>query len=132
MYFLKHWLPVFLWFIFIFYLSSIPNLKSGFEEDFILRKFAHFFEYFILSALLFNAILNTAQKRPNFRSAAFLSFLFSVLYAASDEFHQTFVVGRHGDIKDVFLDSLGVISGIFAFYKFKLISRAKDEQEQNK
>ena len=41
-----------------------------------------------------------------------LSFLFSVIYASTDEFHQTFVVGRDGNIVDVLIDSSGSLVGI--------------------
>ncbi|KKU36226.1 MAG: hypothetical protein UX51_C0053G0009 [Candidatus Azambacteria bacterium GW2011_GWF2_46_32] len=48
----KHWLPVFLLAGLIFYLSNQPELKSGFEFDFYLRKAAHVLEYFALTFLL--------------------------------------------------------------------------------
>ena len=48
----------------------------------------------------------------DFKKTAIFSFLFSVLYASSDEFHQTFVVGRDGNIVDVLIDSSGTLVGI--------------------
>ena len=41
-----------------------------------------------------------------------LPFLTGVLYAVSDEIHQTFVPGRAGQIRDVLIDSCGVLAGI--------------------
>jgi VanZ family protein len=38
--------------------------------------------------------------------------MIAVLYAASDEFHQTFVAGRHGSPVDVLVDSAGVLIAI--------------------
>ena len=46
------------------------------------------------------------------KKTAIFSFLFSVLYASSDEFHQTFVPGRDGNIVDVLIDSSGALVGI--------------------
>ncbi|MEK7452940.1 MAG: VanZ family protein [Patescibacteria group bacterium] len=114
--FFKSWLPVLLWGFLIFYLSSIPNLKSSFEADFILRKFAHIFEYFILAVLVFNAWLKTFKRQIDFKKIAFYVFIIASFYAISDEFHQSFVFGRHGDIKDVFMDSIGVLCGVIIFY----------------
>jgi VanZ family protein len=54
--FIKLWLPVVIWAGFIFYLSSVPNLKTNLKYDFILRKTAHIAEYFILTLLLRIAI----------------------------------------------------------------------------
>ncbi len=116
--FLKGWLPVFLWAGLIFYLSSVPNLESGFEADFFLRKAAHIFEYAVLAILLFNAFSRSfekKQKQPSFKTVVFYVFLISFLYAVSDEFHQTFVFGRSGNIKDVLIDSVGIILGIIVF-----------------
>ncbi len=116
--FLKGWLPVFLWAGLIFYLSSVPNLESGFEADFFLRKAAHIFEYAVLVILLFNAFFRSfekKQKQPSFKTVVFYVFLISFLYAVSDEFHQTFVFGRSGNIKDVLIDSVGIILGIIVF-----------------
>jgi hypothetical protein len=41
-----------------------------------------------------------------------LPFLIGVLYAVSDEIHQTFVPGRAGQLRDVLIDSCGVLAGI--------------------
>ena len=106
----KLWLPVFIWAGLIFYLSSIPSLKSDFEYDFLLRKIAHVVEYFILTFLLLRAF------KGSFEMNGFYLFLFpaalSLCYAASDEFHQLFVPGRGGAIEDVLIDAVGV----FGFY----------------
>lgn len=39
----------------------------------------------------------------------------TVAYAASDEYHQTFVPGRSGEIRDVCIDTVGAFIGYFAF-----------------
>lgn len=97
------WLPVIIWAGFIFFLSSIPNLSSGLEKtwDTLLRKIAHLTEYAILFILLARAM-----KKP-------LKFplIVAILYAASDEIHQSFVPGRCLSLADFFFDSAGVLIG---------------------
>jgi len=86
----------------IFALSSIPDLGTGLGTwDTILRKLAHTTEYAVLGALLVRAL-----RSP------WLAFALGVAYAASDEFHQTFVRGRHGSPIDVAIDAVGVAVGI--------------------
>ena len=100
------WLPVIVWAGLIFYLSGVPDLKTGLDEDFILRKMAHVLEYFILTFFLrraFKGSLNMDVPRLFVYPAA-LAFL----YAVSDEFHQLFVPGRNGCIKDVLIDGVGI------------------------
>ena len=108
--FLRLWFPVAFWVAFIFFLSSISDLKTGLEFDFILRKIYHAVEYFILVFLLYRAFagsfnMNTVRL---FIYPAVISFL----YAISDELHQLFVPGRNCSIWDVLIDTFG----IFAFF----------------
>jgi len=103
--FFSYWLPVLIWAIFIFSLSAIPNLKSGLEEDYILRKIAHVLEFMILTLLLFRAI---KFSDVDFKKAIVYSFIIALFYAFSDEFHQFFVIGRQCSIKDVGIDSIGI------------------------
>jgi len=105
--FLKFYLPIIIWAGIIFLLSSIPNLESGLEQDFLLRKIAHVLEYFILTFLLLRAFGN---------KSIILSIIIAVLYAFSDEYHQTFVFGRHGALKDVGINSIGILLMSFMWY----------------
>lgn len=118
--YLKHWFWVILWAGLIFLLSSIPHLESGLKEDFILRKMAHVFEYFVLTMLLFNAFsghyLHIKQKHPPHWLALIFAFSLSLIYAASDEWHQTFVLFRSGTVRDVFIDAIGILMAIFLLY----------------
>jgi VanZ family protein len=106
---LSSWVPVLLWACLIYFLSSIPHLNSGLGKwDFILRKGAHIFEFTILTTLLFRAWHRTWNAWPWRRCAAMAS-LFALAYAASDEFHQSFVPGRGPSAHDVMIDSIGVL-----------------------
>ena len=102
---LTHWLPVLLWAGVIFALSSIPSLGTGLGTwDLILRKGAHMTEYAVLALLLVRAL---GREAP--------ALALGVLYAASDEFHQTFVRGRHGSPIDVGIDAIGISLGLMAW-----------------
>lgn len=84
------------------------NSPFGQTLHFIIRKGAHFFEYFILSLLLYNYFRGFMGGKKLFIFPVLISFL----YACSDEFHQTFVPGRAGMIMDVLIDTTGAIVAI--------------------
>ena len=88
--------------IFLFSSQAGPE-SSKISNDLIIRKLGHFSEYMALGFFSFCYSTNIFM---------ILSFLFSVLYASSDEFHQTFVAGRDGNIVDVVIDSSGALVGI--------------------
>jgi len=106
---LYYWLPVLLWMALIFIVSSRSNLPSHPNKtvDFTLRKAGHLVEYGVLAFLLWRAISKErgAPAPLSFGGA----FAFSLLYAASDEFHQTFVPGRDGTLLDLGFDALGAL-----------------------
>lgn len=92
----------------IFYLSGTPDLKSTLpsEWDLILRKGAHVFEYFMLALLIWWGIKHV----PTFKiTQVQIASIIAFLYAISDEYHQTFVPGRHGAASDVAIDTVGII-----------------------
>jgi hypothetical protein len=96
------WLPVVAWAALIFALSSVPDLGTGLGGwDLVLRKLAHTGEYAVLGALLLRAT-----------GRAGLALVAGVLYAVSDELHQTFVAGRSGSPVDVAIDAVGVTVGV--------------------
>jgi VanZ family protein len=98
----SRWLPVLVWAGVIFGFSSIPSLSTHLGTwDLILRKAAHMTEYAILAVLL-----RRATGSPGW------AFVIAVAYAATDEFHQTFVPGRHGSPVDVGIDAIGALIGL--------------------
>lgn len=100
---LTAWGPVVAWCALIFAFSAIPDLNSGLEYDYPLRKIAHMLEYGVLALLVRRAGKSRAQ-----------AFVFSVLYAASDEWHQSFVPGRAGAAGDVLIDGAGALTALLA------------------
>ena len=100
----------------IFLFSSQPGEESSkISNDLIIRKLGHFSEYMTLGFFSFSYLSNLFIENNNIKDlkkTVILSFLFSVIYASTDEFHQTFVVGRDGNIVDVWIDSSGSLVGI--------------------
>ncbi|WP_411953970.1 VanZ family protein [Alkalibacillus sp. S2W] len=124
------WLLVILWMALIFYFSHQPGTESSdlsgsvmqvvlnllpfVTEDtefihLLVRKGAHVFVYFLLAILLMNAIRLYHLRTVN---RVVIALGVSILYAASDEYHQTFIDGRAGQVSDVLIDSAGVVLGI--------------------
>src|SRR5699024_8794631 len=77
----------------------------------IIRKGAHFSAYFILAIFVIFAL---KQQVAHFRSYG-IAFIICFLFAASDEFHQLFIPGGSGEMKDVLLDSSGSFLGLVGF-----------------
>lgn len=93
----------------ILYILNIqvnPQLKE-FLEKFI-RKLAHFVEYFVLGLLMLMTL-----KGYKVKNAYLVAFILCVIYASSDEFHQSFVLNRYASVFDVLLDSSGSFLAIF-------------------
>jgi VanZ family protein len=66
-----------------------------------LRKSGHMVGFATLGLLAWRAL----STWPSPRRAVLAAWIFTVLYAASDEFHQTLVPGRAGLLRDVVLDA---------------------------
>ncbi|MBS1251108.1 MAG: hypothetical protein MAG451_00138 [Anaerolineales bacterium] len=101
------WGPVAVWMGVIFWLSSRSTLPKlpGLVPDQLAKKGGHVVEYAILAGLLWRALRHTTQTRY----PAISAFGLTVLYATSDEWHQTFVPGRNGQLLDVLIDSGGTM-----------------------
>jgi VanZ family protein len=98
------WLPPLLLMGVIFALSAQPSLDSGLGPiDLIGRKLIHFGSYALLCFLWWRAL----RSVTNDRIAVVLAFVLASGYAITDEFHQTFVEGRHGTPVDWAIDSAG-------------------------
>jgi VanZ family protein len=127
--FIKLWLLPVIWAALIFYLSSIPNLGTSLSCDFILRKIAHIAEYFVLTLLLWIAFKGSFGM--NTVSLFIYPALVSFLYAALDEFHQSFVPSRSGNIHDVLIDAIGIISFYIVLQIFAAIQKAKQRKQSH-
>lgn len=100
----------------IFLFSNQPGVESTkLASNLFVRKLGHFSEYAILGFFAFayfSNIFQTGREKIQLETSFFISFLFCFSYAVSDEFHQTFVIGRDGNFMDVLIDSGGVLFGI--------------------
>ncbi len=102
-----YWLPVAAWMGLIFLLSAQPDLPhppSAFL-DHVVKKGGHMAAFAILAWLWWRA-LHRERGMP-MGVALGLALMFTVLYAVSDEVHQSFVPGRKPRATDVLFDSLG-------------------------
>lgn len=148
------WAAVILWMSLIFYLSHQPadqssELSRGVTEviietvekvapnaalnisDFhnIIRKNAHFFIYLILGVLVINAM-----RRSNIilKRSAVTTLFICILYAISDEVHQTFIPGRSGEFSDVLIDTAGASVGIGMYLLCRKVINLRRPQSKKK
>lgn len=135
------------WMIFIFYMSNQPATVSSSQSggfinmlcnipvigivvenlmkiglaEFLIRKSAHMFLYFVLAILFYMAV----KQNNNIKDYS-LAFILSALYACTDEFHQLFVYGRSGEFRDVLVDSTGALIGlILVALLLKILEKCK-------
>ena len=85
-----------------FLLSMSINIEKS-TVSFIIRKLAHFTEFFILGCLVRKSTLDIKDNR-----LLYIIFLVPIL----DEFIQSFVPDRAMSVIDMGIDSMGIITGI--------------------
>ena len=121
---LRYWGPPLLWMIVIFFLSSRESTQVSdvYTWNFIFFKSLHVIEYAALYFLLFRAILQNNTKMK--KKAWIMAFVVAMIYAASDEIHQTFVPTREGKVRDVGIDTIGMIL-MYAYSKYRFTSLKK-------
>jgi hypothetical protein len=114
--FIKYWLPVIIYAIFIFYCSSIPgeNIPNIFTGQ---DNFFHIIEYAIFALLLSRAIKEYYLRQTRIEHF-FWVFILAMAYAFSDEFHQSFVPHRIASLYDVVTDGIGIFIGS-VFYRWQ-------------
>ena len=98
------WIPPLALMGLIFFLSAQPDLASSRGlVDLVARKVIHAAEYGVLCLLWWLALRPLAGERKGLLAAIAVA----VVYAVTDEFHQTFVPGRLGTPVDVAIDAVG-------------------------
>ncbi len=113
------WFPAIMLAAVIFLASATPDydLPNFGWLDFVVKKGGHMTGYFLLTL----ALIRT-QGKIN-RNSLILSLVFSLLYSVSDEFHQSFLPGRHPAGTDVVIDFTGGLLAIWAVYRFTVMKR---------
>ena len=147
---MKYWGPILVW-MFVIFLAS-ADVNSGMHSSWIIepichwlfpnitfeqlntvhhfaRKAAHMTEYALLALLLLRAL---SHKRGDVREWIFSAWLLATVYAATDEFHQSFVPGRGPSVTDVMIDSVGAALGLLICFLFLDAKAKRERARQNK
>jgi VanZ family protein len=109
---LPRWFPALFFMIVIFIFSSQPSddLPNFASLDHVVKKTGHAIGYGLL-ALSYLHFFNYDKKRY------WLAWLLAILFSATDEFHQSFVPGRHPSLIDVLVfDNLGAAAGLWLHF----------------
>lgn len=144
--FLRDWLPLLIWVV-VMFIGSTDLLSADHTSRFIvpmllwlkpdaspetvravafaIRKCAHLCEYAILALLLWRALhgsLPRPMRMPTLFGAVLLG---CAVFAASDEFHQSFTSSRTASVRDVFLDVVGAVLGLLVSASLTHVRRRK-------
>ena len=96
------WVAALIWMAVIFFFSSRPSYSiPHFFPDYVF----HFLAYVLLAVLVFEALFSQEKEWP-LVSVSTLAIIITVIYAATDEFHQFFIPTRTASISDWLVDSL--------------------------
>jgi len=116
-----HWLPALLIMMLIFLISAQPSsqLPNFNWADTFVKKGGHIVGYALLSFMYWRALDFKREKR-------WIAWFLTILYALTDEFHQSFVTGRHSTIWDVMLfDNLGALSSLWFVNRYRNQKRSE-------
>ena len=98
------------------YSDLSPFEKEVYVADlqFYVRKAAHFSLYAFMAFSLSSALITFENFK--IKTRFLISFFTAAIYSATDEFHQLFVPGRSGEIRDILIDSAGAVLGCLMLY----------------
>lgn len=116
--------------------NTYKNIEENRQDEIfertekIIRKIAHLSIYALVGFLLMGLVSTFKLKE---KTRILISLILGVLYAASDEIHQLFSPGRSAQITDVYIDTLGVLVGIFVILLFiKVFEKMKLQKHKEK
>jgi VanZ family protein len=115
--FVKYHLPLIAYAVVIFLLSSLTGLPGSLKLFTVQDKVLHFLEFSILGWLLWQSARRWRISLPKL-SLLIAVLLLGAVYAASDEFHQSYVPGRDCHILDWTADTVGLAAGALTSYIF--------------
>jgi len=104
----------------IVYASSLPDItivSSNNSLDRILSNLAHIPAFALLAFLWFRAFPKTQNNKTELFVIVGL-----ILFAISDEFHQSMIPGRTAALSDFVLDLIGIFLGFAAYKAFDRIN----------
>ena len=99
----------------------------------VIRKCGHVTEYALLALLLYRAVRRTLDcPSANWcRHCAAWALGLAFLYAASDEWHQSFVPSRGSSFHDVLIDTAGAALGLVLLHGWHLWRQARELQRRD-
>lgn len=109
-------------------LAEQTEILEGLQ--FIVRKCAHAALYFVLG--LFASLSLSTYSSPPALLRAFFSQVICGVYAASDEYHQLFIAGRSGELRDVIIDCIGSLVAVILVYSITAAVRRKRKNKNNR
>jgi VanZ family protein len=137
--FFKYWLPLLIW-LGVIFIGSTDLMSAEHTSRFIVpillwlnpsmapetirsihfavRKCAHMTEYAVLALLLWRALRSGPAIRAKMSMLFGVVLLGCAVFAASDEFHQSFVKSRTPSVRDVLLDIVGALIGLLIGMSF--------------
>jgi VanZ family protein len=109
--------------VLLFVLSSLPSseVPSFGLFDTLLKKGGHFLGYAFLSL----AYLYALPQQWSLRTRGLVAVVLAVLYALSDEYHQSFTPGRRPSLLDVGIDTLGAATAMLLVARYSPNSNSK-------
>jgi VanZ family protein len=126
---ISNWLPALVIMGCIFWFSSQPSasLPNFNWADAIVKKGGHVTGYGLLAWSYWHALVYRKEKR-------WLTWVLVILYAMTDEFHQSFVAGRHSSIWDVLIfDNLGALLSLWiTSYRKQVIENKNDQTKPDR
>ena len=108
------WFPALIIMLAIFTFSSLPgdDVPNFLEWDYVIKKMGHVIGYGLLALSYFH-FLKYDKKRY------WLAWLMSLIFSATDEFHQIFVPGRYASVIDVLIfDNLGAVFALWMYFLY--------------
>ncbi len=112
--FIRFWLPVWVWCGVIFIQSAFPSPESVPRFPFS-DKLLHMLAYGLLGFLICRAVNVMEQWQLSGSRLFWIGVISSSLYGLSDEWHQSFVVGRTAEAADFLADFVGSVVGSAAY-----------------
>ena len=122
---LLRWLPAVVMMAIIFLLSSLPSDRIPYygAVDTIIKKGGHAIGYGLLGLSYFYAL----PKRLSKFYRGITALMMAILFALSDEYHQSFVQGRSSSFGDVFIDSMGAMIALVLGTSYSSNSRSNSK-----
>lgn len=120
---LLRWAPALILMGLIFVFSSLPSDQIPYYGglDYIIKKGSHALGYGLLGLSYYYALPGRLSRVYRW----ILALIMAVLFALSDEYHQSFVLGRNSSINDVAIDTLGAVAALFLGAGYSSNSKSK-------